>query len=203
MPETKANTAQGKAKSIFSIAKEVNRQSSEILDYLKRINIEVGGIMSKVDENVYRKVLGHFKSDIEGAEKHKQKLIEFKKKHKTIEINEIEDDIQKEKERKLLEEEEKKIKLEAEQRLKKVREQQLQKELEEKKRLIEQKKEQLEREKELEIQKAIERQKLDEEKKRKEIEEKKKPKEIAKPAEKEYKKPAERTEAQKAVPAPA
>ena len=73
MPEIKINTVQGKGKTVFSIAKEVNRQSTEILDYLKRINIEVGGIMSKVDETAYRKVLGHFKSDIEEAEKHKRK----------------------------------------------------------------------------------------------------------------------------------
>jgi len=89
MPETK--TEKGKAKSIFSIAKEVNRQSNEILEYLKRINIEVGGIMSKVDDTVYRKILGHFKSDIEEVEKHKQKLLEFQKKHKSIEFTEIEE----------------------------------------------------------------------------------------------------------------
>jgi len=38
-------------------------------------------------------VLGHFKSDLEEAEKHKQKLVEFKKKHKGIEIAEIEEEV--------------------------------------------------------------------------------------------------------------
>lgn len=147
MPDTKANTGLGKAKSIFSIAKEVNRQSTEILDYLKRINIEVGGIMSKVDDTIYKKVLGHFKSDIEEAEKHKQKLIEFKKKHKTVEINEIEDHLQREKEKKIKEEEEQKKKQEEDEKKKHERELQLQRDLEEKKRLIELKKEQIEREK--------------------------------------------------------
>lgn len=51
--------------------------------------------MSKVDESVYHKVLGHFKSDLEEAEKHKQKSIEFKKKHKGIEISEIEEGLKK------------------------------------------------------------------------------------------------------------
>lgn len=145
MPDTKANT--GQAKSIFSIAKEVNRQSTEILDYLKRIGIEVSGIMSKVDDSVYKKVLGHFKSDIEEAEKHKQKLIEFKKKHKTVEINEIEEELKIEKEKKLKAEEENIRKLQEEEQKKAEREMQLQKDLEEKKRLIEEKKEQIEREK--------------------------------------------------------
>jgi translation initiation factor IF-2 len=143
MPETKTE----KAKTIFSISKEVNRQSTEVLDYLKRIGIPVGGIMSKVDDSVYRKILGHFKSDIEEAEKHKQKLLEFQKKHKTIEFSEIEEELKIEKEKKLREEEERKRKLEEEEIRKKERELQLQKELEEKKRLIELKKEQMEKEK--------------------------------------------------------
>ena len=80
MPET--NKQGSKGIQISKIAKEVNRQSSEILEYLKRIGVEVGGVMSKVDESAYHKVLGHFKSDLEEAEKHKQKLVEFKKKYK-------------------------------------------------------------------------------------------------------------------------
>jgi translation initiation factor IF-2 len=143
MPETK--TAKGK--TIFSISKEVNRQSTEVLDYLKRIGIPVSGIMSKVDDSVYKKILGHFKSDIEEAEKHKQKLLEFQKKHKTIEFSEIEEELKIEKEKKLREEEERKKKLAEEELRKKEREIQLQKELEEKKRLIELKKEQIEKEK--------------------------------------------------------
>src|SRR5690349_13715394 len=103
MPET----AKTKGVQISKIAKEVNRQSGEILDYLKRIGVEVGGVMSKVDEGVYHKVLGHFKSDLEEAEKHKQKLVEFKKKHKGIEIAEIEEEVKREKEKKAKEEEEK------------------------------------------------------------------------------------------------
>jgi len=142
MPETKSNTVQTKSKNIFTISKEVNRQSTEILDYLKRIGVEVQGIMSKVDESVYRKVLGHFKSDIEEAEKHKQKLLDFKKKHKTVEIVEIEPDLKIEKEKKLKEDEERKLRLQEEERKKVEREQQLMKDLEEKKRLIEKKKEQ-------------------------------------------------------------
>ena len=150
MPEAKTNTQTKKPKTIFSISKEVNRQSSEVLEYLKRINIEVGGIMSKVDDSVYRKILGHFKSDIEEAEKHKQKLLEFQKKHKSIEFSEIEEELKKEKEKKAKEEEERRIKMEEEEKRKKEHEHQLQKELEEKKRLIEEKKEQLEKEKERE-----------------------------------------------------
>ena len=156
MPEIKTNITEGKPKSIFTIAKEVNRQSTEILDYLKRIGIEVGGIMSKVDSSVYKKVLGHFKTDIEEVEKHKQKLLDFKKKHKTVEISEIEPDLQKEKEKKLREEEDHKKRLEVEERRKHERELQLQKDLDEKKRLIELKKEQLEREKDKEAQKELE-----------------------------------------------
>ena len=147
MPEAKTNTESRKSKTIFSISKEVNRQSSEVLEYLKRINIEVGGIMSKVDDSVYRKILGHFKSDIEEAEKHKQKLLEFQKKHKSIEFSEIEEELKKEKEKKARDEEERRIRLEEEEKRKKEHELQLQKELEEKKRLIEEKKEQLEKEK--------------------------------------------------------
>jgi translation initiation factor IF-2 len=148
MPETKTETAKSKQRNIFSIAKEVNRQSTEILDYLKRIGIEVSGIMSKVDDTVYRKILGHFKSDIEVAEKHKQKLIEFKKKHKTVEITEIEEDLKIEKERKIQEEKEFQKRREEEEKRKRDRELQLQKELEAKKRLIELKKEQIEKEEE-------------------------------------------------------
>lgn len=148
MPETKTNTP--KAKTIFSISKEVNRQSTEVLDYLKRIGIDAGGIMSKVDDSVYKKILGHFKSDIEEAEKHKQKLLEFQKKHKTIEFTEIEEELKVEKEKKVVEEEQKKKKHDEEEKRKKERELQLQKELDEKKRLIELKKEQIEKEKELE-----------------------------------------------------
>ena len=83
MPET--NKQGSKGIQISKIAKEVNRQSSEILEYLKRIGVEVGGVMSKVDESAYHKVLGHFKSDLEEAEKHKQqkeKLIQELGKHK-------------------------------------------------------------------------------------------------------------------------
>jgi len=169
MPEAKTNTQTQKPKTVFSISKEVNRQSSEVLEYLKRINIEVGGIMSKVDDSVYRKILGHFKSDIEEAEKHKQKLLEFQKKHKSIEFSEIEEELKKEKEKKAKEEEERRIKMEEDEKRKKEHELRLQKELEEKKRLIEEKKEQLEKEKERE-----------EELKKKAAEEAKKAKEEAK-----------------------
>ena len=169
MPEAKTNTQTKKPKTVFSISKEVNRQSSEVLEYLKRINIEVGGIMSKVDDSVYRKILGHFKSDIEEAEKHKQKLLEFQKKHKSIEFSEIEEELKKEKEKKAMEEEARRIRMEEEEKRKKEHELQLQKELKEKKRLIEEKKEQLEKEKERE-----------EELKKKAAEEAKKAKEEAK-----------------------
>jgi len=140
MPETNKGS---KGIQISKIAKEVNRQSGEILEYLKRIGVEVGGVMSKVDESVYHKVLGHFKSDLEEAEKHKQKLIEFKKKHKGIEISEIEEELKKERDRKLKEEEEKQKKKDDEDRVKNDRESQLQKDLEEKRRLIKEKEEEL------------------------------------------------------------
>lgn len=201
MPETKTNTVQGKGKSVFAISKEVNRQSTEILEYLKRINVEVAGIMSKVDETVYRKVLGHFKSDIEEAEKHKQKLLEFKKKHKTIEINEIEEDLKVEKERRLKEEEERKKRLAEEEKKKVEWESRLHKDLEEKKRLIEQKKEQIEHE-QIESAKAKERElaklKEQQEAAKKEAE---KPKDVVeKPAKKEE---VKAQEAKVAVPKPA
>ncbi len=144
MPETNKGS---KGIQISKIAKEVNRQSGEILEYLKRIGVEVGGVMSKVDESAYHKVLGHFKSDLEEAEKHKQKLVEFKKKHKGIEIAEIEEEVKKEKEKKLKEEEEKQRKKEEEEKVKVDRESQLQKDLEEKRRLIKEKEEELERQK--------------------------------------------------------
>ena len=112
MPEVKT----GKGIQISKIAKEVNRQSGEVLDYLKRIGIEVGGIMSKVDDSVYHKVLGHFKADMEDAEKHKQKLMDFKKKHKGIEISEIEEDIKKEREKRLQEDEQRQKRLQEEEK---------------------------------------------------------------------------------------
>ena len=145
MPETGNKGSKGI--QISKIAKEVNRQSSEILEYLKRIGVEVSGIMSKVDESAYHKVLGHFKSDLEEAEKHKQKLVEFKKKHKGIEIAEIEEEVQKDKEKKIKEEEERQKKRDEEERLKNERESQLQKDLEEKRRLIKEKEQEIERQK--------------------------------------------------------
>src|SRR4030095_2553440 len=145
MPETTDKTAKGI--QISKIAKEVNRQSGEILEYLKRIGIEVGGVMSKVDVDVYHKVLGHFKSDVEEAEKHKQKLIEIKKKHKDIEITEIEDEVKKEREKKLRDEEEKKKRQEEENKIKAERESQFQKDLEEKRRMIKEKEEEISRQK--------------------------------------------------------
>jgi translation initiation factor IF-2 len=148
MPESTNKGSKGI--QISKIAKEVNRQSGEILEYLKRIGVEVGGVMSKVDESVYNKVLGHFKSDLEEAEKHKQKLIEFKKKHKGIEISEIEDELKKERDRKLKEEEEKQKKRDDEDKVKNERESQLQKDLEEKRRLIKEKEEELIRQKQKE-----------------------------------------------------
>ena len=146
MPDIKEEKT-AKGKSIFAIAKEVNRQSTEVLDYLKRIGIDVGGIMSKVDETIYKKILGHFKSDIEEAEKHKQKLIEFKKKHKEVEITEIEDEVKKQNEKKQKEEEERQKRIEAEDKKRHEGEKQRQKELDERKRLIELKKQEIEREK--------------------------------------------------------
>ncbi|MBZ0203980.1 MAG: translation initiation factor IF-2 [Ignavibacteria bacterium] len=142
MPETPNKASKGI--QISKIAKEVNRQSGEILEYLKRIGVEVGGVMSKVDEGAYHKVLGHFKSDLEEAEKHKQKLMEFKKKHKGIEIGEIEEEVKREKEKKLKEEDEKKRLREEENMHKVYREEQLHKDLEEKRQLIKQKEEELE-----------------------------------------------------------
>ena len=134
MPDTKP-----KSKTIFSIAKEVNRQSTEILDYLKRIGIEVTTVMSKVDETAYRKVLGHFKTDVEEKEKHKQKLIEFKKKHDSIELTEIHEELEKEKAKKVKEAEDRKKRIEEEDRIKHDREHHLRKELDERKKMIEQK----------------------------------------------------------------
>ena len=145
MPETTDKVSKGI--QISKIAKEVNRQSGEILDYLKRIGVEVSGVMSKVDDSVYHKVLGHFKSDLEEAEKHKQKLIEFKKKHKDIEITEIEDEVKKDREKKLKEDEEKKKQQEEEEKQRVERDSQLRKDLEEKKRLIQQKEVELENQK--------------------------------------------------------
>lgn len=143
MPET----AKTKGVQISKIAKEVNRQSGEILDYLKRIGVEVSGVMSKVDDSVYHKVLGHFKADVEDAEKHKQKLIEFKKRHKGLEINEIEDEVQKEREKRFKEEEERKKRIEEEEKVKSEREAQLEKDLDEKRRLIKEKEEEIARQK--------------------------------------------------------
>jgi hypothetical protein len=98
-----------KYNTIFSIAKEVNRKSSEVLEYLKRIGVEVTYVMSKVDDVAYKKVLGHFKTEIE------------------------------EKARKGKESEDCKKRLEEEDRIKKEREHHLRKELDERKKLIEQK----------------------------------------------------------------
>jgi gas vesicle protein len=73
MPEAKTS----KGIQISKIAKEVNRQSGEIIDYLKRIGVEVGGIMSKVDESVYNKIPA-LKADMEDAENISM-FMEFKK----------------------------------------------------------------------------------------------------------------------------
>jgi translation initiation factor IF-2 len=166
MPET----AKTKGIQISKIAKEVNRQSSEILDYLKRIGVEVGGVMSKVDDGVYHKVLGHFKSDVEEAEKHKQKLIEFKKKHKGVEITEIEEEVKRDKEKRVKEDEEKKKRIEEEEKQKVERESQLQKDLEEKRRLIKEKEEEIARQK---IKEEEDRKKAEEEAKNPKVEAKK------------------------------
>lgn len=126
MPET----ANIKKIQISKIAREINRESGEILDFLKKIGVEATSIMSKIDEDTYKKVLRHFKKDIEEAEKHKQKLIEIKKRHKGIEISEIDEEERKEKEKKQKEEERIKRELE-EEKLKREREARLEKELEE------------------------------------------------------------------------
>lgn len=190
MPETKP-----KSKTIFSIAKEVNRQSSEILDYLKRVGVEVTTVMSKVDETAYRKVLGHFKTDVEDKEKHKQKLIEFKKKHDSIELTEIHEELEKEKAKKVKEAEDRKKRIEEEDRVKHDREQHLRKELDERKKMIEQKRLEIEKQKQKEEQDRIKaKQAKEEEEKRKtekkeikkqEVPEKPKPKEKEIPKEKE------------------
>lgn len=143
MPEIPNKTAKGI--QISKIAKEVNRSSTEVVDYLKRIGVEVSGIMSKVDEPVYHKVLGHFKSDMEEAEKHKQKLLEFKKKHSTVEIHEIDDVLQKESERQKTEEDEMRKKVEIELKLKREREEQAKKDIDEKRKQFEQKKTEVEK----------------------------------------------------------
>jgi translation initiation factor IF-2 len=202
MPETNTNKAV-KGIQVSKIAKEVNRQSGEILDYLKRIGVEVSGIMSKVDESVYSKVLGHFKSDVEEAEKHKQKLIEFKKKHKGVEIVEIQGEVEKEKEKKLKEEEEHKKRAEEEEKIKVQRESQLQKDLDEKKKLIELKKAEIEKEKEEDERKKTE--KISEKVTEKQTDEEKgklKPKTAVKEAEKPrtHEKPAPVTDKDKKEP---
>jgi len=174
MPETAKSSV--KSIQISKIAREVNRQSGEVLEYLKRIGVEVSGIMSKVDETAYHKALGHFKTDIEEVEKHKQKLMDFKKRHNTVEINEIEGEVKKEKEKKQKEEEERQKKVHDEERVRAEREARIMRELDEKRRLIEQKKEEIEREKEEEKRREIEALKAEEEKKRKAAE----PKEVKK-----------------------
>jgi len=158
MPEVKEKT---KSRTIFQIAKEVNRQSTEILDYLKRIGVEAGGLMSKVDEGVYRKILSHFKSDLEEAEKHKQKLIEFQKRHKDVELAEIREEIKKEAERKQREEQERLRRIEAELKQKKERELQLQRELEEKRKQLKEKEAELEKQKLKPVKPAAEERKLE------------------------------------------
>lgn len=177
MPETKSTTAQEKTRSVFTISKEVNRQSTEILDYLKRIGVEVAGIMSKVDDTIYKKVLGHFKADIVEAEKHKQKLLDFKKKHSTVEIVEIEPELKIEKEKKQKEEEDRKKRFVEEERKKVERELQLKKDLDEKKRLIKEKEQQIELER---IEKEKAKKKVEEERSKKEVDTEKVSKKIIK-----------------------
>jgi translation initiation factor IF-2 len=164
MPETKQ-----KAKTIFSVSKEINRQSNEVIDYLRRIGIEVSNVMSKIDEAAYKKVLGHFKADLEDAEKHKQKLIEFKKKHDSVEFAEIEEDLKKAKLQKQQVEEEKKKKKEDEERARRDRDKVLHQEIEEKKKQLELKKLELEREKKLQEEMAEQRIRIEDDKKRKEL----------------------------------
>jgi translation initiation factor IF-2 len=126
------DTLKSKGIQISKIAKEVNRQSGEILDYLRRIGVEATSVMSKIDEEAYKKVLGHFKTDKEEAEKHKQKLIEIKKKHKGLEISEIDEEFRKEQERKLREQQEREKREAEEERIRKEKAELLEKELEEK-----------------------------------------------------------------------
>src|SRR3990172_7762939 len=201
MPEVKT----GKGIQISKIAKEVNRQSGEVLDYLKRIGIEVGGIMSKVDDSVYHKVLGHFKADMEDAEKHKQKLMDFKKKHKGIEISEIEEDIKKEREKRLQEDEQRQKRLQEEERIRDEREAQIQKDLDEKRRLIKAKEEELEQQKQLEIdlkRKKEEEEKAAEEQKTKKKTEEKEPPETEKAADKKKEEAAAEEEKRKKAAKP-
>ncbi len=136
MPETDKPAVKGI--QVSKIAKEVNRESSEILEYLKRIGVEAK-LMTKVDEPTYQKVLGHFKADVEEAKMHKQKLMDFKKKHKGIEITEIEGEVQKERERREREDEEQRKKEEEEGRVKQEQESIRLREAEEKEKLAKQK----------------------------------------------------------------
>jgi len=80
---------------ISKIAKEVNKQSSEILKYLKGIGIEVGGVMSKVNEKVYRKVLSHFGGLHEETIRRNQILAKLRNIHRGLEVSEIEEEVNK------------------------------------------------------------------------------------------------------------
>jgi len=112
---------------ISKIAKEVNRKSGDIVEYLKQMGVEVGGVMSKVDENLYHNILEHFKKDNDEVENHKQKLMELNRKYKNLDIEEIEQALKNEREKKLKEEAETLHKKNTEDKFKIERESQLQK----------------------------------------------------------------------------
>ena len=63
MPETV------KKKRIFQIAKELNISHADIISYLSKQGVEVSGLNSPVDSEVYEKILGEFSKDKEALDR--------------------------------------------------------------------------------------------------------------------------------------
>lgn len=63
MPETV------KKKRIFQIAKELNISHADIISYLSKQGVEVSGLNSPVDGEVYEKILGEFSKDKEALDR--------------------------------------------------------------------------------------------------------------------------------------
>lgn len=67
---------------VYKLASEFNLSSDSLLEFLRKRGYEVKSHMSIVTEDMMDEIYGHFKKDIERAEKHYKKIAEFQKKMK-------------------------------------------------------------------------------------------------------------------------
>jgi len=71
---------------IYKLASEYNLSAEHLVEFLKGKEYKVKSIQSLLTDKMIADIHEHYKKDIERAEKHYQKLAEFNKKRKEIEI---------------------------------------------------------------------------------------------------------------------